>query len=57
MKRRHVGVTKIQSFRRGVFTFSTVDVCSLAGSGSAEALMMLRKSQDGDTDEFSIFRV
>ena len=40
----------VDTICQAIFTFSTVDVRSL------EALVMLRKLQDCDTDEFIIFR-
>ena len=43
--------------KRAILTFPAVDVYRARQSGRAEALVMLPKSQDGDTDEFTIFRV
>ena len=47
MKRRHVTIIRSfhVSYRRRMWP------------GSAEALVMLRKSQDGDTAEFTTFHV
>ena len=54
IKRWNLDVTIIRSFRT---TYFHVSYHQHMYPGSAEALVTLRKSQDGDTDEFIIFRV
>ena len=38
--------------KRVILTFRTIDVCRARYPCSTQALVMLQKSQDGDTDEF-----
>ncbi len=54
MKRRNVDVTVIRSFKMSYFH---VSYRPRMQPGNAEVLVMLQKSQDGDTDELIIFRV
>ena len=53
-KRRHVDVPIMRSSRTSYFH---VSYRRRMLPGSAKALMMMRKSQDGDTDELIICRV